>query len=102
ISALDRVRGRAAQDRDRQDPALQAARLTNLHGGSWRMFDPALESLPPAAFRTLQWRCFKHLADEALGANGHGNAFLREKWGEAGVRSAQDLGGWGDFLRLPF
>jgi phenylacetate-CoA ligase len=65
------------------------------------VFDPALESLPPAAFRALQWRCFTHLAEEALGAAGDGNAFLRRKWGEAGLRSAQDLASWNDFLRLP-
>jgi phenylacetate-CoA ligase len=66
------------------------------------VFDPALESLAPAAFRALQWSCFKQLADEALGATGDGNAFLRRKWGDAGVRSAQDLSGWDDFGRLPF
>jgi phenylacetate-CoA ligase len=62
------------------------------------VFDPALESLAPAALRALQWRCFEHLAGQALA----GNAFLRAKWGAAGVRSAADLGGWDDFLRLPF
>jgi phenylacetate-CoA ligase len=64
------------------------------------VFDPALESLPLSATRALQWRCFRRLADEALGAGG--NAFLREKWGAAGVRSAGDLRGWDDVARLPF
>ena len=66
------------------------------------MIDPALESLSPSAFRALQWGCFKRLAEEALGASGDGNAFLRRKWGDAGLRSSQDLGGWDDFSRLPF
>jgi phenylacetate-CoA ligase len=30
-----------------------------------------------------------------------GNAFLRAKWGAAGVRAAGDLAGWDDFSRLP-
>ena len=64
------------------------------------MFDPALESLPLSAIRALQWRCFRRLADEALAPGG--NAFLREKWGAAGIRSAGDLRDWNDFARLPF
>ena len=66
------------------------------------MFDPALETLAPEAFRALQWRCFRRLADEALEAPGDGNAFLRRKWRDAGLRSARDLDGWNDFWRLPF
>ena len=64
------------------------------------MFDPALESLPLTAIRALQWRCFGRLADEALAPGS--NAFLLEKWGAAGIRSAADLRDWNDFARLPF
>ena len=64
------------------------------------MFDPALESLPLSAIRALQWRCFRRLADETLAVGG--NAFLREKWGAAGIRAAGDLRDWNDFARLPF
>jgi phenylacetate-CoA ligase len=64
------------------------------------VFDPALESLPLSAIRALQWRCFRRLADEAFAAGG--NAFLRDKWGAAGIRSARDLRDWNDFARLPF
>jgi len=64
------------------------------------VFDPALESLPLSAIRALQWRCFRRLADEALA--GEGNAFLRDKWGAAGIRAAGDLRDWNDFARLPF
>ena len=45
--SLDRVRGRAAQDGHREDPALQAARLS--------VFEPALETLS-RELRELQWR----------------------------------------------
>jgi phenylacetate-CoA ligase len=64
------------------------------------VFDAALESLPLSAIRALQWRCFRRLADEALAVGG--NAFLREKWGAAGIRAAGDLRDWNDFARLPF
>ena len=64
------------------------------------MFDPALESLPLSAIRALQWSCFRRLADETLAVGG--NAFLREKWGAAGIRAAGDLRDWNDFARLPF
>jgi phenylacetate-CoA ligase len=65
------------------------------------VFDAALESLPQQAIRALQWRCFRRLADEVL-VSGAGNAFLREKWGAAGIGAAGDLHGWDDFARLPF
>ena len=59
------------------------------------MTDP--ERLPIAAVRARQWERLRALAGEALG----GNAFLRAKWGAAGVRSIDDLRGWDDFRRLP-
>ena len=67
------------------------------------MFDPVLETLGPAALRDHQWRRFRRLVDEVFGAGGGaGNAFLRRKWGAAGIRSPRDLPGWNDFHRLPF
>jgi phenylacetate-CoA ligase len=66
------------------------------------VFDPALESLAPSALRALQWRCFRRLADEVLGAASHGNPFLRRTWRNVGIQSVRDLGGWDDFARLPF
>jgi phenylacetate-CoA ligase len=66
------------------------------------VFDPALESLAPSALRALQWRCFRRLADEVLGATGHGNPFLRRVWGAAGIEGPEDFRGWDDFVRLPF
>jgi phenylacetate-CoA ligase len=65
------------------------------------MFDATLETLAPERLRDHQWQRFRSLAAEALAPAG-GNAFLRAKWREAGVRAADDLGGWDDFARLPF
>ncbi len=65
------------------------------------MFDRALETLPAAALRALQWRRFRALAGELL-APGGGNPFVRRKWAAAGVRAAEDLRDWDDFARLPF
>jgi phenylacetate-CoA ligase len=67
------------------------------------VFDPGLEALGPAALRDHQWRRFRRLVDEVFGAGGGaGNAFLRRKWGAAGIRSPGDLAGWDAFQRLPF
>jgi phenylacetate-CoA ligase len=35
-------------------------------------------------------------------AAGHGNAFVKTRWGAAGLRAAGDLRTWDDFARLPF
>jgi phenylacetate-CoA ligase len=56
------------------------------------------EAWPREALRAHQWQRFRALAAAAL----DGNAFLRHKWGAAGVRAAGDLAGWDDFARLPF
>ena len=61
------------------------------------MFDRALETLDAAALREHQWRRLQMLARAVVGAN----PFWTAKWREAGLRSAGDLSGWGDFARLP-
>jgi phenylacetate-CoA ligase len=67
------------------------------------VFDPAIETLVPAALRERQWWRFRRLVDEMFGAGGGaGNPFLRRKWGAAGIRSPRDLTDWDDFQRLPF
>jgi phenylacetate-CoA ligase len=56
-----------------------------------------VETLHPEDLRALQWRKLQSLAR----AVGPMNAFLARKWRSVGVRSADDLRGWDDFLRLP-
>ena len=66
------------------------------------MFDPAVETLGPAALREHQGRRFRRLVDEVFGAGGDaGNAFLRHKWDAAGLRSPHDLADADAFPRLP-
>ena len=62
------------------------------------MDEPALETSPPERLREHQGRRFRAMAAELLA----GNAFVRSRWGAAGVRSAGDLAGPDDFARLPF
>jgi phenylacetate-CoA ligase len=90
---MDRIRRRASEDRDGQDPAFQAARLT--------VFEPAIETASRERLAVHQWRRFRAMASELV-APSSGNPFVRAKWGEAGVGSADDLRGWDDFFRLPF
>jgi len=67
------------------------------------MLDPALETLPRERLTEHQWRRFRALAAELLGGPGApGNAFVRKKWGAAGVGAVADLSGWDAFRRLPF
>ena len=61
------------------------------------MFDRALETLDGAALRDHQWRGVRALAGALVGAN----PFWTARWRAAGLTSAQDLGGWDDFARLP-
>jgi phenylacetate-CoA ligase len=61
------------------------------------MFDSDLECRRSEHLRDLQWRRFRALAQEVLGAN----RFWTARWRAAGVSSANDLRGWDDFLRLP-
>lgn len=65
------------------------------------MYDRAIETLPAEPLRALQFRKLKVLAAEVL-APGAGNPFVRRKWAQVGVRSAEDLRSWDDFARLPF
>jgi phenylacetate-CoA ligase len=62
------------------------------------VYDAHLETLSGEDRREHQWRRFRALAAEALA----GNAFVRRRWGAAGIRRPEDLAGWGDFARLPF
>jgi phenylacetate-CoA ligase len=62
------------------------------------VYDPRLETLPREALRAHQWRRFRTVAAEALA----GNAFLRRRWGAAGVHSVDDLKSGDDLARLPF
>jgi phenylacetate-CoA ligase len=67
------------------------------------VFDPALETLGPAALRDHQRRRFRRLVDEVFGAGGGaGNAFLRRQWSAAGIRSPGELADGDAFPRLPF
>ena len=67
------------------------------------MFDPELETLAPAALRAHQWRRLRGLVSEVFGADGGaGNAFLRRKWRNAGIRGPADIATWRDVERLPF
>jgi phenylacetate-CoA ligase len=61
----------------------------------------ALEALPAEPRRALQWRKLTALAAGVLAAD-HGNAFVKARWGAAGLRGAADLRTWDDFARLPF
>ncbi len=61
------------------------------------MTEDAVERLAPEPLRAYQWGRFTAMAREVLA----GNAFLRRKWAEAGVRDVRDLRGWDDFARLP-
>ena len=61
------------------------------------MYDAALEASPADRLRAHQWRRFRAMAGELLATN----PFWCARWGAAGVRSVEDLGGWDDFHRLP-
>jgi phenylacetate-CoA ligase len=61
------------------------------------VYDAGLETAPEEHRRTHQWQRFRALAGELLAAN----PFWQARWGAAGVRAVADLGGWGDFQRLP-
>ncbi|PYV13427.1 MAG: phenylacetate--CoA ligase, partial [Acidobacteria bacterium] len=63
-----------------------------------RFFDPKLETLPEDALRARQLARLQALAREAFPAN----PFVRRKWQEAGIASAEDLRSWDDYVRLPF
>jgi phenylacetate-CoA ligase len=65
------------------------------------MFDPDIETAPRERLTERQWKAFRAMASEVLSPSG-GNAFIRKKWSEAGIRSADDLRGWDEFFRLPF
>src|SRR4029434_9904621 len=93
VSPLDRLRRRAAQDRDRQDPALQAAGLR----AARTVFDRALETLDSDHLRDHQWRRFRGMAAQLLVSN----RFVGRQRRDAGIRSLEDLRGWDDFRRVP-
>ena len=59
--------------------------------------DRALETLGPEALRAYQCTRLQSLARVIHPAN----AFVARKWRSAGVQSADDLGSWDDFFRLP-
>ena len=60
--------------------------------------DPAVETLSAEPLRAHQLRRFRDLARGVYPAN----PFVRAKWEAAGLRSADDIAGWGDWQRLPF
>ena len=61
------------------------------------MFDRALETLDSDHLRNHQWHRFRAMAAQLLASNG----FVVRKWRDAGIQSVEDLGGWGDFRRVP-
>jgi phenylacetate-CoA ligase len=61
------------------------------------VFDRTLETLGPDRLRDHQWRRFRAMAAELLATN----RFVTRKWRAAGITSADDLRGWGDFRRIP-
>ncbi|MBI2219550.1 MAG: phenylacetate--CoA ligase family protein [Candidatus Rokubacteria bacterium] len=65
------------------------------------VFDPALETMSRDALVAHQSRRVRAMA-EALLAPGGGNPFVRRKWRDAGITSADDLRSPDDFRRLPF
>jgi phenylacetate-CoA ligase len=64
-------------------------------------FDPAVEGMSRDALAAHQWRRFRAMAAALLDPAGRGNAFVRRKWREAGVTSAEDLRSPDDVRRLP-
>jgi phenylacetate-CoA ligase len=57
-----------------------------------------VETLDREALRRHQWERLTAVARAVL----PGNGFMARHWERVGLRAAQDLRGWDDFLRVPF